>query len=65
MLPAILITGGAKRIGAVLARSFAAAGWHVVIHYGRSATEAEALQSRFDALVIRGDQNVIDRATSM
>lgn len=43
MPPAILITGGAKRIGAVLARSFAAAGWHVVIHYGRSAAEAEAL----------------------
>ena len=26
---------------------------------------AEALHCRFDALVIRGDQNVIDRATSL
>ena len=41
--PAVLVTGGAKRIGAVIARSFADAGWHVVIHYGRSADEAEAL----------------------
>ncbi|MGV2495781.1 SDR family oxidoreductase [Pelagerythrobacter aerophilus] len=41
--PAILVTGGAKRIGAAIARRFGAAGWHVVIHYGRSAAEAEAL----------------------
>ena len=41
--PAILITGAAKRIGAVLARYFAAAGWHVVIHAGHSPTAAEAL----------------------
>lgn len=39
----VLITGGAKRIGAVMAHSFAAAGWHVVIHYGRSGDAAEAL----------------------
>ncbi|HKX79637.1 MAG TPA: SDR family oxidoreductase [Novosphingobium sp.] len=43
MLPAVLITGGAKRIGAVLSRAFAEAGWHVVIHYGTSRAEAEAL----------------------
>ena len=41
--PAILVTGGAKRLGAVVARAFGEAGWHVVIHYGRSAREAEAL----------------------
>ena len=44
--PAILITGGAKRIGAVIAGRFATAGWHVVIHYGRSHREAEALAAR-------------------
>lgn len=43
MSRSVLITGGAKRIGAVLARSFAAAGWHVVIHYGQSRDEAEQL----------------------
>lgn len=41
--PAILITGGAKRIGAHIARRFGAAGWHVVIHYGHSRADAEAL----------------------
>lgn len=42
-LPAVLITGGAKRIGAEIARGFAAAGWHVIIHYGSSVHEAETL----------------------
>lgn len=42
-LPAMLVTGGAKRIGAAIARAFAEAGWHVVIHYGRSREQAEAL----------------------
>jgi NAD(P)-dependent dehydrogenase (short-subunit alcohol dehydrogenase family) len=41
--PAVLITGAAKRLGAAVARSFGEAGWHVVVHYGRSAREAEAL----------------------
>ncbi|WP_375290107.1 SDR family oxidoreductase [Qipengyuania sp.] len=41
--PAILVTGGAKRIGAAIARRFGEAGWHVVIHYGRSYAAAEAL----------------------
>ncbi|MFA9200570.1 MAG: SDR family oxidoreductase [Cypionkella sp.] len=41
--PAVLVTGGAKRIGAAIARGFAGAGWHVIVHYGHSAAEAEAL----------------------
>ncbi len=41
--PTVLITGGAKRIGAVMARRFAQAGWHVVIHYGQSREAAETL----------------------
>jgi NAD(P)-dependent dehydrogenase (short-subunit alcohol dehydrogenase family) len=41
--PAVLVTGAAKRIGRVIARSFGEAGWHVVIHYGRSWREAEQL----------------------
>jgi NAD(P)-dependent dehydrogenase (short-subunit alcohol dehydrogenase family) len=41
--PAILVTGGATRIGAALVRGFAAAGWHVVIHYRNSSTDADAL----------------------
>lgn len=43
MSPAVLVTGGAKRMGAIIAKAFGQAGWHVVIHYGRSHEEAEAL----------------------
>jgi NAD(P)-dependent dehydrogenase (short-subunit alcohol dehydrogenase family) len=42
----MLVTGGAKRIGAAIAQAFGAAGWHVVIHYGRSRLQAEALAAR-------------------
>ena len=41
--PSILVTGGAKRIGSIIARAFAAAGWHVVIHYGQSREPAQQL----------------------
>lgn len=45
MRPSVFISGGAKRIGAALARGFAGAGWHVVIHYGSSRQQAEELAS--------------------
>jgi NAD(P)-dependent dehydrogenase (short-subunit alcohol dehydrogenase family) len=38
-----IVTGGARRIGAELVRALAADGWHVLIHFHRSAAEAEAL----------------------
>jgi len=41
--PSVLVTGGARRIGAAIARRFGAAGWHVVIHCNRSRVAAEAL----------------------
>ena len=41
--PAVIVTGGATRIGAVIARRFAQAGWHVVIHYRSSGAAADAL----------------------
>lgn len=43
MAPAVLITGGAKRIGAAIARAFGKNGWHVIVHYGQSRVDAEAL----------------------
>jgi len=42
-LPAVLVTGGARRIGAAIARRFGEAGWHVVIHCWHSLAEAQAL----------------------
>ena len=41
--PVVLVTGGATRIGSAICRAFGAAGWHVVVHYGRSAADAEAV----------------------
>lgn len=41
--PAVLVTGGARRIGALLTRTFAAAGWHVVIHVKDSGPDAQKL----------------------
>lgn len=42
----VLITGGAKRLGAVLCEAFVRAGWHVICHYNTSHDEALALQRR-------------------
>ncbi len=41
--PVVLVTGGAKRIGSAICRAFAGAGWHVVIHFGQSRADAQAL----------------------
>lgn len=41
--PAVLVTGGAQRIGAAISRRFGQAGWHVVIHCNRSRSQAEEL----------------------
>src|SRR5512137_1647087 len=39
----VLVTGGARRIGAVIARRLHAAGANVGLHYRQSAAEADAL----------------------
>lgn len=44
-----LVTGGARRIGAAIARGLAADAWRVVIHYNRSSAEAEALAGEIRA----------------
>ncbi|MCQ2402214.1 MAG: SDR family oxidoreductase [Lentisphaeria bacterium] len=41
--PVVLVTGGAKRLGAAFCRGFFKAGWRVVIHAKDSVAEAEAL----------------------
>lgn len=52
---AVLITGGARRVGAQLARAFAAAGWRVVIHCHRSREAADALAAEIGGAVIEYD----------
>lgn len=44
----VLITGGARRIGAVLARALHEAGANIVLHYNRSAAEANELAASLD-----------------
>ena len=52
----VLVTGGAKRLGAAIARRLAAEGHRVVIHYGRSADEATALVEEIGgAGIVGGD----------
>lgn len=64
--PAIMITGAAKRIGAAMAKAFGEAGWHVVIHYGRSSAEAEALAATLaSAQVVQCDLADAAAATAM
>ena len=66
MPPAVLITGAARRIGAVLARAFGQAGWHVVIHVGHSPVAAQALASELpSAEVVQCDLLDGDAALAM
>ena len=51
----VLITGGAKRLGAAVARAVAAAGHEVVIHHGRSHDEAAALAGELGGGIVAGD----------
>ncbi|MEJ5978349.1 SDR family oxidoreductase [Novosphingobium sp. PS1R-30] len=64
--PAVLVTGGARRIGAIIARSFAQAGWHVVIHHKDSHDEAEALAATLpSAEIVQCDLADISASAAM
>ena len=64
--PAVLVTGGAKRIGAAISRRFGEAGWHVVIHCNRSFADAQALAAELpSAEVVRCDLADADAAVAM
>ncbi len=45
----VLITGGARRVGATIARTLHAAGANLVVHYRKSAKDAEALVAELNA----------------
>ncbi|MCQ4160595.1 SDR family oxidoreductase [Roseomonas sp. GC11] len=45
-----LVTGGARRLGRATALALAGAGFDIALHYGRSATEAEATANEIRAL---------------
>jgi pteridine reductase len=56
----VLITGGAKRVGAAICRSLHAAGANLMVHYRSSSAEAHALQEELNA--IRPDSVALTRA---
>jgi len=62
-----LITGAARRIGAVIAEALHGAGMNVVLHYRGSSAEARKLASRFNqlrpasAMTVQADLLQIDR----
>ena len=56
----VLVTGGARRLGAAIARACAAAGWRVVVHYGSSRREAEALAREIGGVTVQGDLRTVD-----
>lgn len=50
MEPVVLVTGGAKRVGAAIVKRLHREGWRVAIHYRASAVEADTLAASLNAL---------------
>ncbi|MHB0985350.1 MAG: pteridine reductase [Sulfuricella sp.] len=63
----VLISGGAKRVGAAICRRLHGEGANLMIHYRSSAAEAEALRDELNrqrpdsAALVQGDLHDIDR----
>ena len=61
-----IVTGGARRIGAEIARALATDGWHVLIHCNRSVDEAAALAAELGrASVVRTDLAAADATATV
>ena len=50
-----LVTGGARRVGAAIARALAAKGMHVGVHYGSSSAEAEVMVKELRAKGVKAE----------
>jgi 3-oxoacyl-[acyl-carrier protein] reductase len=50
-----LVTGGSRGNGAAIARTFAAAGYHVAVNYRKSRADAEAVAKTFGGVAVKGD----------
>ncbi|HOR79586.1 MAG TPA: SDR family NAD(P)-dependent oxidoreductase, partial [Sphaerochaeta sp.] len=55
MSEVVLITGGARRLGSVMAQSLLQKGYRVVVHYNTSEAAAFELQRIHGAKIIQGD----------
>lgn len=64
--PVALVTGGAKGIGAACCRALVAEGFHVGIHYHRSAERAQQLLDELkDGFLIQADLSDIEQIDAM
>lgn len=65
--PVVVVTGGARRIGAVISRRLVDGGWRVVVHHHRSAAGAAALVAELgdDAVAIDQDLAAPDAAEAL
>jgi pteridine reductase len=63
----VLVTGGARRLGAAIGRRLHAAGANLVVHYHQSQAAADALVAELEALrggsahAVRGDLHDVER----
>lgn len=64
MRPVALVTGGARRVGAALVRSFAATGYDVAMHHAHSPDDAQqlatALEQEFGGRVVVVQEDLTD-----
>ena len=58
--PVAIVTGGARRIGAVIAAHLVGSGWRVVVHHHRSAADATALVARLGPEAVALDQDLAE-----
>ncbi|MEO9131814.1 MAG: SDR family oxidoreductase [Sphingomonas sp.] len=66
MARTVLVTGAARRIGAVIARHLAARGWRVAIHHHHSPDDAEALAAELGgSCVVTGDLACAETSTRL
>ena len=61
----VLVTGGAKRLGAAIVRACAGADWRVLVHYGSSSAAADALAEELNGAVVQGDLGDTERLTDL
>ena len=64
--PVALVTGGAGGIGSACCRALSAEGFHVGIHYRKSAEQAQEILSRInDGFLISADLTDIESVEAM
>jgi len=69
--PVVLITGGARRVGSVVARYLHAQGFRIALHYRNSAKEARHLQTELQekreasVLLLQADLLAVNKLTHM